>query len=217
MKLDKDSYYIKYWVDSEGSDHARMTHYKDVWSDGFYIDTYCFSQHRISFEDASWSGVDPDDRHEGKRILKRYYDRWEKRVNNCKTIIEQLVEDNALPYENNWSVGDCLYFPLKEIYAKLDAEEMEEEGLGVEDLDEEPYDGPELCLVQITKADHEEPEGKMILIDKYWVGVDSQPKPIPYLDFMEQSLRIPQNVYERAKSFISSVTLEIIKEIKQNH
>lgn len=107
------------------------------------------------------------------------------------------------------SVGDCLYFPLKEIYAQLEEEELEEE------LEEETYDGPELCLFQITNADPDKLEGLGIHIDKNWVRVDSQPKPIPYLDFMEQGLHIPRNVYERAKNLISSLTLEIIEEIKQ--
>lgn len=216
MKLDKDSYYIKYWVTSDGSDCARMTHYIDVWDNGFFVDTYCFSQHRISFEDASWNGVNPDDSHEGKRILKRYYDRWAKRVIDCKTRIEQLANENASPYDNNWSIGDCLYIPLKEIYAKLDAEEMEE-GIDVEDVDEAPYDGPEFCLVQITNGDPDKLEGLGIHIDKNWVRVDSHPNPIPYMDFMEQALHIPQNVFESAKNLISSISSEIIEEIKRIH
>lgn len=209
MKLDKDSYYIKYCVSSNGSEHSRMTHYKDVWSNGYWEDTYLIDQEGIYFEDASWSGIDPDDSRAGKRILKRYYDRWEKRVIDCKTEVERIAKENASPLEKACQAGDYLYFPLKEIYAKLDAEELEEE------LEEETYDGLELYLVRITNADPDKLEGLGIHIDKNWVRVDSQPKPIPYLDFMEQGLHIPKNVYERAKNLISSLTLEIIEEIKQ--
>ncbi len=209
MKLDKDSYYIKYWVNSNGSEHARMTHYKDVWSNGCLEDTYLIGQEGIYFEDAGWNGIDPDDSRAGKRILKRYYDGWEKRVIDCKTEVERIAKENASPLVKACSVGDCLYFPLKEIYAQLEEEELEEE------LEEETYDGPELCLFQITNADPDKLEGLGIHIDKNWVRVDSQPKPIPYLDFMEQGLHIPRNVYERAKNLISSLTLEIIEEIKQ--
>lgn len=70
MKLDKDSYYIKYWVNSNRSEHARMTHYKDVWSNGCLEDTYLIGQEGIYFEDAGWNGIDPDDSRAGKRILK---------------------------------------------------------------------------------------------------------------------------------------------------
>lgn len=213
MKLDKDSYYIKYWVNSNGSEHAGMTHYIDVWSNGYLEDTYLFDREGIYFEDASWNGIDPDDSHAGKRILKRFYVRWEKRVIDCKTEVERIARENASPLVKACSVGDCLYFPLKEIYAQLEEEEPEEEL--EEELEEETYDGPELCLFQITNADPVKLEGLGIHIDKNWVRVDSQPKPIPYLDFMEQALGISIDVYEQSKSIVSTVSSGIFEDIKQ--
>lgn len=215
MRLEKDSYYIKHWITPNGEESAMADHYIEVWSDGFYVDTYGFSPNRIDFEDASYNGVNPDDKNKGKRILKRYYDRWEKRVMDCKTEIERIATNNSSPYEKAWSVGDYLYFPLKEIYAQLEAEELEEEGLLEDDLDEGTYEGPELCLAHITKAGPEKPEGTMVCLDKYCIEVVSKPKPIPYLDFTGQALSISKDVYERAENIIYEVSSVIMEEIKQ--
>ena len=177
MRLEKDSYYINLWITPNGEELAIAEHFIEVWSNGFRVDTYEFSPNRIDFEDASYNGVNPDDKNKGKRILKRYYDRWEKRVMDCKTEIERIATNNSSPYEKAWSVGDYLYFPLKEIYAQLEAEELEEEGLLEDDLDEGTYEGPELCLAHITKADPEKPEGTMVCLDKYCIEVVSKPNP----------------------------------------
>ena len=84
-----------------------------------------------------------------------------------------------------------------------------------DDLDEGTYEGPELCLAHITKADPEKPEGTMVCLDKYCIEVVSKPKPIPYLDFTGQALGISKDVYERAESIISEVSSVIMEEIKQ--
>ena len=215
MRLENDSYYIKHWITPNGEESAMTAHYIEVWSNGFCVDTYGFSPNRIHFEDASCNGVDPDDKNKGKRILKRYYVGWEKRVMDCKTEIERIATNNSSPYGKAWLVGDYLYFPLKEIYAQLEAEELEEVGLLKDDLDEGNYEGPELCLVHVTKADPEKPEGTMVCLDKYRIEVVSKPIPIPYLDFTEQALSISKDVYERAESIISEVSSDILEEIKQ--
>lgn len=66
MRLEKDSYYIKHWITPNGEESARADHYIEVWSDGFYVDTYGFSPNRIDFEDASYNGVNPDDKNKKK-------------------------------------------------------------------------------------------------------------------------------------------------------
>lgn len=215
MRLEKDSYYINLLITPNGEELAIAEHFIEVWSNGFRVDTYEFSLNRIDFEDASYNGVNPDDKNKGKRILKRYYDRWEKRVLDCKTEIERIAKNNLSPYKKAWSVGDYLYFPLKEFYAQLEVEELEEEGLLEDDLDEGAYEGPELCLAHITKVDSEKPQGTMVCLDKYRIEVVSKPRPIPYLDFTGQALSISKDVYERAESIISEVSSIILEEIKQ--
>jgi len=90
MRLDKDSYYIYYRTDRD-EEIAHMSHYIDVWDNGFSVDDYNIACNYIDYEDADWNGISPDDSRAGKRILKRYFDRWVKRINDCKKEIEQMV------------------------------------------------------------------------------------------------------------------------------
>ena len=115
MKLYKDTCYINFHIHSDGSASAGMTYFKDIWENGYAIDTFDFSQNRMDFEDASWHGIDPNNSYEGKRVPKTLYNRWKRRVNDCKSEIERIANENSTPLEKPWTIGDYLYFPLKEL------------------------------------------------------------------------------------------------------
>ena len=213
MKIDNDSYYIRHDINKDGGEITNMTHFIKVWYNGFMNDTYFFYQNRISFEDAVWTGVNPDNCHTGKRILKRCYDRWEKRIKDCKNNIESIAKNKSFPFENNWNVGDYLYFPYKEILAELDRLE----GSDLLD-DDENYDSPDLCLVHITNKNGDTPVGTTIHIDKYECWNDTEEKTLEcYLDDMDKAFCISKEVYNYASNLISNVSSEIIIEIAQTY
>lgn len=215
MRIDDNSYYIKYYIDPDGIEFAYLTHYIKVWGDGYSVDDYSFDNNSFEFEDANHYGINPDDHFAGTRILKRYYDRWVKKVDDCKLEIERMANKYSKPYGQMWSVGDYLYFPMKEIFAELDA--IEAEGYPDEYIGEEnKYTGPELCLILVTKIDSEKPEGLEIRIDKYRTDYDDEPRLINYYwDYIEKSRRIPKEIYDKAKELICKEATEIMTEIKK--
>ncbi len=216
MRIDDNSFYIKYYIDPDGVEFAYLTHYIKVWDDGYAIDDYSFDNVSFSYEDAGHHGVDPDKHFAGTRILKRYYDRWVKKVDDCKLKIESIANKYSTPYGKKWSVGDYLYFPMKEIFAEEDAKEAEE---FPDDYIEEDnkYTGPELCLILVTNADAEKPEGLEIRVNEYRTDYDDEPSPIDYyLDYIDKSRLIPKEIYDKAKELICKEATEIMAEIKKN-
>lgn len=128
MRIDENSYYLRYFVNKHKEESASLVHYKDVWDNGFCLDSYVFSNNIISFEDASWTGVSPDDRYAGTRILGRYFNRWAKKVEECKKEIESMAKRHAVPCYKPLEVGDNLYMDLKTILAEdNDYDEIEDE------------------------------------------------------------------------------------------
>lgn len=215
MRIEDNSYFIRYLVYTDGHEIAFLTHFIEVMGNGYSVDDYSFDKVSFRFEDASYHGVNPDDHLTGTRILKRYYDRWVKKVNDCKLGIESMANKYSTPYGKKWSAGDYLYFPMKEIFAEEDAKEAEE--FPDEYIEEDnKYTGPELCLILVTNADSEKPEGLEIEVNKYHTIYDDEPRPIDYyLDYTEKSLIIPKEIFEKAKELICKEATEIMTEIKK--
>lgn len=202
MKLHKDTCYINFHVHSDGSESAGMTHFKDIWENGYAIDTYDFSQNRMDFEDASWNGIDPNNSYEGKQVPKTLYNKWKCRVNDCKSEIERLANEKSSPLEEPWNNSEYLYFPLKEL---IDWSE-----------EEFPDEGPVLCLVHVTNNNSDNPEGTTVSIDDYCTMYTPKPEPIiDFLgDFLDKPLCIPKEVFDYAANLIAKVSSEILEEIK---
>ena len=208
MKIDDDSYYIRYKSDEKFGESAAFTHYIEVWDNGFAIEQYLIEKDDIDWEDAEWTGIDPDKIDIGKRILRRYYDRWEKRIVECDKTIEQLVKKSASPYNGNLAVGDCLYIPLKEIHIATYLEEFDE------DVSDEFGDSPYYCLVKVTSVEPV-PQGNVIFVDEYWTMNKNEPFKEYVMNNVGKSLSIPHEVFDRAANLITKVTTEILAEIKQ--
>lgn len=206
MRIEDNSYYIRFWVNAQKEESAILVHYKEVWDNGYSLDSYAFNKNHISFEDASWTGVSPDDHNVGTRILGRYFNRWAKKVDDCKLEIESMAKKNAVSYNKPLEVGDCLYLDMKSI---LDDEE---------DCDEviDEYDGPDLYLVKITGTDRNDPRGVKIIVDEYdlyYKEVPSSFKEI--LDNLKEITLIPQHVYDEARSIISNTCRMILEEMNK--
>ena len=214
MRIDDNSYYIKYYIDPDGIEFAHLTHYIKVWDNGFSIDDYSFDNTSFEYEDASHYFVDTDDHFAGTRILKRYYERWVKKMDDCKLEIESMANNSSTPFGKKWSVGDFLYFPMKEIFAEEEAKEAEE--FPDEYIEEDDkYTGPELCLILVTNADSEKPKGFKIRVNKYRTDYDNEPGPIDYyLDYIDKSRLISKDIYNKAKELICKEATEIMTDIK---
>lgn len=157
MRIDDNSCFLRYFVNPQKEEFADLVHYKEVWYNGYRLDSYAFSNNHISFEDASWTGVSPDGRYAGTRILRRYFDRWAKRVEDCKIEIESMAKRHAVSCNKPLEVGDFLYVDIKSILDDND------------DYDEvyDEYEGPDLYLLKITNADKSDPKGIEIVTNKY--------------------------------------------------
>ncbi|MBP5516731.1 MAG: hypothetical protein J6X86_07270 [Bacteroidales bacterium] len=208
MEIDNNSYYIRYKSDEKFGESATFTHYIEVWDNGYALDIYNISRDVIDWEDASHTGIDPNKVDVGKRILRRYYDRWEKRNVECDNTIEQMVKKCASPYNGNLAVGDCLYIPIKEIHIAEYLEEFEE------DISDDFGDSPDFRLVHVTSIDPV-PQGDVIFVDEYWTENKNEPFKEYVMEYVEKSMSIPKEVFDRAANLITKITTEILAEIKQ--
>ena len=210
MKIDNDSYYIRYRA-NKGTEYADMTHYIKVWWNGKREDCFDFRRGQIGFEDASWNGIDPDKILVGKPIQKQKYSMWKRRVTISKKKIEKRAKQNSSPFGGKLSVGDCLYFPLKEI---LIAEYLDEFG---EDITKEEGPYPHYCLVHVTNTEPE-PQGTEVYVQRYRTENFTEPKSLGnYMEDIEKAFIIPREVYDYAANLINKVSTEIMEEIKKEY
>ena len=215
MRIDDDSYYIKYSINPDGHESANFVHYIKVYDNGYTIDDFVVGKNCLSYEDADHSGINPDERFAGTRILRRYYDRWVKRIDDCKLEIEKLANMHSKPYGKTWVEDDYLYFPLKEIHAEEEAKEAEEFPDEYEEY-ENQYCGPELALLHITNIDSGNITGYFVTIGEYYTRhCDATPRIIENSIYYKEKTRlIPKDVFEKAKELISKVSSEIMADIK---
>lgn len=210
MKIDNDSYYIRYRV-NKGTEYADMTHYIKVWWNGEREDCFNFRRGYIGFEDASWNGIDPDKIQVGKPIQKQKYSMWKRRVTICKKKIEKMAKQNSSPFGGKLSVGDRLYFPLREI---LIAEYLDEFG---EDITKEIGPYPYYSLVHVTNTEPE-PQGTKVNVERYRTENYIESKSlINLMEDIEKAFIIPREVYDYAANLINKVSLEIMEEIKKEY
>ena len=215
MRIKDNSYYIRYAVYPDGHESANFVHYIKVYDDGFAIDDFTADKNCLSYEDADHSGINPDECFAGTRIFRRYFDRWVKRIDECKLEIEKLVNIHSKPYGKTWMEGDYLYFPLKEIHAEEEAKEAEEFPDEYEEY-ENQYCGPELDLLHITNIESGNISGYFVTMGEYYTRhFEATPIIIENcLAFKESTRLIPKEVFEKVIELISEVSSDIMAEIK---
>ncbi len=108
-------------------------------------------------------------------------------------------------------MGDCLYFPLKEI---LIAEYLEAFGEEIT-KEEEPY--PYYCLVHVTNTEPD-PQGTEVYVQRYRTENFTGPKSLSdYMKYINKAFIIPREVYDYAVDLINRVSSEILEEIKKEY
>ena len=216
MKIDKNSYYLRCFDDSKRGESAYLIHYKKVWNNGHTCDSYTIDPDCIGFEDASWNGINPERIILGTRILKRHFNRWAKRVSDCKKDIEQLVKSSAEPFNKECQQGDYIYIDYKGLIAEDDAKEAEEypeEYIA----DEHQYDGPDLLLVHLISKDTKVYNCSKIAIDEYFARIKESAEfdLLDYSDYKHLLFYIPKEAYEESQRIIRETYNELMCEMKQ--
>lgn len=216
MLLDNDSYYLRCHINSKGEESAYLCHYKDVWENGFVSDSYCISNVCMSFEDASWNGLDFKKMKFGTRILQCYYDRWVKAFNDCRFNIERLALSSAKPYDNDCKEGDYIYVDYKGINVDNDRKEAEEypnEYIP----DENKYDGPDLLLFHILNKSSNNCEVSEIIVDEYFIRIKEKSSAdlSDYNEYTNRLFYVPKETYEKSLDTIHRTYQGLMNEMKK--
>ena len=213
MRIDDHSYYLRYFKNTKIGESADLVYYKEVWENGFTIDEYNIDENGISFEDAGWNGINTDDSRAGTRILKRYYGRWVKVIEEARSKIVKLVTAHDTHLKRNIMVGDYLYIPWKEIIEEEDATEREELGDDYEE-DDNKYDGPDFWVLYVVGINEKEIEGYLICINQWDTRYSPSPKTYSY-EYLDSAITIPKNAFDEAKNIIKTTTATLLAEMKQ--
>lgn len=119
MKIEDDSSFIKHFTHS-GKEFVSLSHYLEVWRNGYSVDGYIIGTDDIYFESASYNGFDPNKIHAGTYIMKKQYLRWEKKILQAKEKAIMMLQQTATPINRKLKVGDFIF------YTWIDDEEDEE-------------------------------------------------------------------------------------------
>ena len=216
MVLENDSYYLRCYVDHKGEESAYLCHYKDVWEDGFVSDSYCIGYDSMSFEDASWNGINFKKKKFGTQILRCDYDRWVKAFNDCRFNIERLALSSAKPYDNNCKEGDYIYVDYKGIHVDND-KKLAEEYPNEYEPDENKYDGPDLYLFHILNKSSDNCEISEIIVDEYNVHIEKKSSldMSDYNEFTNRLFYVPKETYDKSIDTIHQTYQRLMNEMKK--
>ena len=70
MKIEDDTCFIKHFARSD-EEWVSLEHFLEVWEDGFSVDFYSIGSERIYYEDAAYSGINPNMIDGGTYIMKK--------------------------------------------------------------------------------------------------------------------------------------------------
>ena len=202
MKIDEDSYYINYYI-KDGKEYARMSHYKEVWDNGFTVDDYVISDCYISSEDACWNGVSPTLK-EGTRILAKQFNQWVNEIKNAKTSLIRIGKKSSSLIVKKLKKGDCLLC------------------LPFNDDTDEGVDFNWYSFLEVTHVDNKKIKAKEVLLDEQHFYYH---KYLVYLTLEEGYrldtilkkdlvLLVDKNVFNRSIEIIRQLSNKIMSEIK---
>ena len=203
MKIDENSFYLRYIIRSGAEDSACLEHYVNFWEDGYSVDTYILENKCVYFEDASYSGFDPDIPSSAIRISEEQYHYWVNRIAGCKEMINYFSKKYATPRNHPLEIGDYLFIDMKGIISHD------------EDIIEIQSREPDLILVNVVDNDTSKAGGPTILVNKYDLCYDENVLPLyEYLDCKNHVYCIPKEVYDKARSLIDYAYSELMAEMK---
>ena len=108
MKMENDSYYIKYH-NNNGDESASFFYYYNVHKDGFSFKDYTICDSGISHEDGGWSGKSPYSFDCGMRIAAKKFHRWVDEIERTKKKLIELGKGAGIATVNELKEGYCVF------------------------------------------------------------------------------------------------------------
>ena len=182
MKMENDSYYIKYH-NNNGNESASFYYYYDVHKDGFSFKDYTIYDNDISYEHGGWSGKSPYSFDCGMQITARKFHRWADEIERTKKKIIELGKGAGIATVNELKEGDCVFcnIPPYDPEDKYDYEwfcffeiiSVDDDSIRVKEFNIDPYNfGGGKKIIKMIKKEHEHwlndalEDGCIKLIDK---------------------------------------------------
>ena len=203
MNVDKNSYFIKYGLQN-GEEHAQISHYAEVWEDGFTVEDYNISSNSISFEDASWHGFSTHINNSWKLILARNFNRWSDEINISKRNLIDMGRNAGTEILKELKVGDCVFITIPPY-----------------DSDDE-FEKSEYCFLEVVSVDNDFVCSKQMYISTYFFNYSCDKVMREDDDWIKYALennnviRIDKSMFYRAVEDFLQLTTKLISEIKKN-
>lgn len=119
MKIEDDTCFVRH-IARPNEEFVFLTHYREVWINGYSVDDYIIYNDDIYYEKAGHHGVDPDKVNAGTYIMKKQYQRWTEQIQQAKETAVKMLQQAVSPIYRNIEVGDFI------LYTWIDDEEDEE-------------------------------------------------------------------------------------------
>ena len=203
MRIDENSYYLKCDIDKRtGKCSVHLSHYKEVWDDGFTVDDYTVYEDGYYFEDAGWNGVSIYKINLGTRILAREFNHWINMLKVLNDDILKIARRESKPLTRTPQVGDWLYYEYEP--------DEEEQKWG---------DYHWSCFIKVEEDLGDSFRINSMVIDRHGFYImrnksagdieNIQPKDE---DMFCKATLIDESIYHRAVELISKTTQRIIEE-----
>ena len=203
MKIDDNSNYIKYEI-KKGKECAYMSHYGEVWEDGFAVENYDISNNNIYYEDAVWNGHSAHIDNCWKRILARDFNRWRDEINKTK---QNLIDKGT-------RAGTEIVKELKEgdyVFIAVHPYDLEDE-----------FERIEYCFLEVDSVDNNFVCGKQMYISTYFFAYSYNKMELKGEDYWldcaldeNNVIRIDKSEFYLAVEDFHRLTTKLMSEIKK--
>lgn len=204
MKIENNSHFIRYHTGNDGG-NASMSHYREVWEDGFTVEDFSISPDKVYHEFAGWSGKSPNSFYSGTRIPAKLFNRWVDEINRTKDLLINLGKGTGTATVKELKAGDCVFC----IVPPYDPEDE--------------YDSIWYCYLDIVSVNSDYVYAKEIMIDdnyfsysnevqkmhkeeEYWLNEAMESNGVQLID---------KSVFNRAIEIFKPLTTKIMSEIKE--
>ena len=197
MQIEDDCCYIKFFPIKD-KESVSLTHFQEVWENGYSEDYYSIDKESVYYEDASHHGVDPRRISPGTYVMKKQYLRWIKQIKQSKETALRMLRENSSLVNRNLEVGDTIFYIWK------DDEEEEKYRLDDEYYGMKIVNITEDCIfaqtIQITEHHFDSSENIVRFDDVN--------------DVLDNSYFITSEAFMAAHDFIRNFCKDLFNEIK---
>ena len=113
MQIEGDTCYVRHFARAD-EEFVFLTHYIEVWENGYLSDVYNIDVEDIYYEKAGHHGVDSDEKYAGTYIMKKQYLRWTRQIEQAKKTAVKMLQQSASPINRKFEVGDYILYTWKD-------------------------------------------------------------------------------------------------------